>query len=78
MKIGGGLAAGGLGKSFTTPASIRPMPQSEGLGSAQSWPPGPSSEHTLYQKGWAALCVAGGITGSHPHSKGQSLSEFLR
>ena len=44
LKIRRGLAAGGLGKSSTTRASIRPLSQSEGLGSAQSWPPGPSSE----------------------------------
>ena len=73
MKIGGGLAAGGLGKSFTTPASIRPMSQSEGLGSAQSWPPGPSSE--LPEASQASLAPP--RPPSSPHSPFVQLSSTL-
>lgn len=44
VRLWGGPAAGGLRKSFTTTASIRPASQSEGFSSAQSWPQAPSSE----------------------------------
>ena len=74
VKIRRGLAAGGLGKSSTTPASIQPLSQSEGLGSAQSRPPGASSE--LPEASRVSLGLP--RPPSSPHSPSVQLNSTLR